>query len=259
MRIADSNPTESKNFAEQAFQGGVFSSNDDGATITYLSTFPNTNPVWEDLVQSNRADYVAANTLVDYMNDLNDPRRPYYFMDNIASGYVGGTYGQNSAFANFTHFGQAFLEPTLPGILMDYSEVRFLLAEAAQRGYAIQGSAQEHYDAAITASIEYWGGTATDANTYISQPSVAYNATEWKTSIGTQFWIAMYNNPFQGWCVYRKYDAPELNIAAVSELPVPKRYTYPVKEQNLNTTNYNAASDAIGGDKQQTPVFWDKN
>ena len=45
-------------------------SNDDNASITYLDAFPNTNPIHEDLVQSGRADYVAANTLVDKLNDL---------------------------------------------------------------------------------------------------------------------------------------------------------------------------------------------
>ena len=39
---------------------------------------------------------------------------------------------------------------------------------------------------------------------------------------------------------------------------VPLRYTYPVNEQNLNNANWSAASDAIGGDDQQTPLFWDE-
>jgi hypothetical protein len=29
---------------------------------------PNTNPVWVDLVQSGRSDFVIANTLIDFMN-----------------------------------------------------------------------------------------------------------------------------------------------------------------------------------------------
>ena len=81
----------------------------------------------------------------------------------------------------------------------------------------------------------------------------------WRQKIGFQFWLAMYNRGFEGWCVYRKYDAPVLNVAANSGLPVPKRYTYPANEQTLNKVNWLAASGAIGGDTQSTKIFWDIN
>ena len=51
----------------------------------------------------------------------------------------------------------------------------------------------------------------------------------------------------------------KMNLAATSLLKVPKRYTYPQSEQTLNGTNYKAASSAIGGDEQQTKIFWDVN
>jgi hypothetical protein len=40
--------------------------------------------------------------------------------------------------------------------------------------------------------------------------------------------------------------------------PTPVRYTYSVDEQNVNTTNYNAAASAIGGDKVTTKLWFDK-
>jgi hypothetical protein len=46
---------------------------------------------------------------------------------------------------------------------------------------------------------------------------------------------------------------PGFNLPAVSGLPVPTRYTYPISEQNLNKTNYTASS-AIGGDEQTTKL-----
>ncbi len=140
---------------------------------------------------------------------------------------------------------------------MDYPEVEFYLAEAAQRGYNVGGTAGEHYNTAITASIEYWGGTEAQAMLIFHNQQVAYDAANWRKSIGTQFWLAMFDDPFEGWSVWRKFDAPKLNLPAIEQLPVPLRYTYPINEQNLNEANYNAASDAIGGDDQQTPLFWD--
>lgn len=256
MRIADVNPGLSQSTAESAVQDGVFTSLDQSATIAYEGNSPNTNPLWEDLVQSGRNDYLITNTIVDVMKPLDDPRMSAYFTDNLAT-YTGAPYGDNNDYRSYTHIGQAFLDPTHPGILLDYPEVEFYLAEAAQRGYSVSGTAEEHYNAAITASIEYWGGTEAEANAYLSQPAVAYDAANWKQSIGTQFWLAMFDDPFEGWSVWRKFDAPDLNLPAISELPVPLRYTYPINEQNLNEANYNAASDAIGGDDQQTPLFWD--
>lgn len=259
MRLADSNPQLSQTNAETAVSRGVFESNEDNADVAFDEAPPYTNPLWNDLVQSGRSDYVVANTIVDYLNDLEDPRRPELFQDNIEGGYVGGEYGSNNDFGSHTHIGTRFLDPTLPGILQDYVEVRFLQAEAAERGYNIPGSAEEHYNAAVTASILFYGGTEEQAAAYLAQPEVAYDSAQWREKIGLQFWIAMFDNPFEGWAVWRKYDAPELNIAGQSQRPVPLRYTYPIPETNLNETNYNAAASAIGGDDQQTPIFWDVN
>lgn len=263
LRVADVSSMQSmaQTAAEDAISSsaGVMASNADNAVIQYQSSPPNTNPLWEDLVQSGRSDYVTANTIVDIMNDLNDPRRDYYFDDNLGAGfYDGGIYGGSNTYANFTHIGEAFKDPTHPGIYMDYAEVSFLLAEASARSFSTPSTADVHYEDAITASMNYAGITnAADISAYIAQPDVAYDAANWRESIGEQFWIAMFDNPFQGWAVWRKFDAPTLNLPEDTGSPVPLRYTYPVNEQNLNESNYNAASSAIGGDEQQTALFWD--
>ena len=258
MRLADVNPSLSMEAVNEALMEGVFTSLDDSALVVYQSSPPNTNPLWVDLVQSGRSDYLAANTIVDIMNALDDPRRTAYFDDNLIGGYVGGIYGASNSFPEYTHIGEMFLDPTLPAILLDYPEVEFYQAEAAARGgYSVTGTAEDHYNTAITASINYYGGTDALAQAYIAQPEVSYDATNWEEQIGTQFWIAMYDNPFEGWSVWRKFDAPELNQAADTEDAVPLRYTYPINEQNLNEANYIDAAAAIGGDDQQTSLFWD--
>ena len=263
MRVADvpSMASISKSEAEAAINAGVFNSNSDNATLSYESATPNTNPLWIDLVQSGRSDFVAANTIVDYMNSLNDPRRAFYFDNNLGPDvYLGGTYGASSPFSNFSHIGVELHDPTFRGVLMDLAEVEFLLAEAKERNYTVPGTAESHYNNAITASMEDWGVSTSDISTYLSNPTVAYTSSgTWRQKIGLQFWLAMYNRGFEGWSVYRKYDAPSLNIAAGSGLPVPTRYTYPVSEQTLNGVNYQSASSAIGGDLLSTKLFWDIN
>ncbi|WOD42222.1 SusD/RagB family nutrient-binding outer membrane lipoprotein [Hwangdonia lutea] len=263
IRLTDVNPSLAQSTVESAVSGGVFTSNADNATIHYMSSTPNTNPLWVDLVQSGRADFVAANTIVDIMNNIDDPRRSEYFDQNLGSGvYTGGAYGDNNSFPNFTHIrgkddNTYMHDPTFAANLLDFSEVSFYLAEAAERGYTVGGTAEEHYNNGIAASFEAWGSS--DLATYMANPDVAYSTAPgtWKEKIGLQFWLAMYNRGFEGWTVWRKFDTPDLNIPVVSGSPVPTRYTYPVNEQNLNEANWEAASSAIGGDTQTTKLFWD--
>jgi len=248
MRISDAETVQS------AVSNGVFMANADNATVEYQGADPYGNPLWEDLVLSGRSDFLASNTIVDYMNELDDPRRMVYFDDNKEE-YIGGIYGASNNYGDYTHIGDPFKQPTREGILLDYAEVRFNQSRAAELGYSVGGDAETHYNAAITASMEYWGVAEGEISAYLSQGAVAYDGSV--DQFAKQYWIAMFDNPFQGWSLWRKYDAPELNIPAEFETPIPLRYTYPVDETNLNRTNYEAAAEAIGGDTAQTPIFWD--
>jgi hypothetical protein len=261
MRMADANNTAAQTAAQEAVTAGVLTSNSDNVILNYLGSTPNTNPLWVDLVQSGRSDFVAANTVVNFMNAKSDPRRPFYFDNNLGAGvYTGGPYGENNSFASYTHIGTLMHQPTFRGVLLDYSEVEFLLAEAVERGYSVGGTAATHYTNGITANMTDWGVASADIATYLARTDVAYATATgtWRQKIGFQFWLAMYNRGFEGWSVKRKYDAPAFNTAAVSGLPLPTRYTYPLNEPTLNKTNYDAAKTAMGGDTQTTKIFWDK-
>lgn len=259
MRIADADATLSKSHAEAAFADGLIASNADNFTLSYEANTTNAHPLYADLVMSGRQDFVPADTFVNYLNNLEDPRRAVFFDDNKTP-YVGGVYGDFNNYANFTHIGDVFFTPDLTGNIMDFSEISFLLAEAKERGYNVPLSAADYYQQAVTASMEYWGVDAADITTYLNRPDVAYASApgSWKEKIGKQFWIAMYNRGFEAWSVWRKYDAPALQLPVATGNPVPKRFTYPLDETILNSTNVNAAASAIGGDEQQTKLFWDK-
>lgn len=269
IRIADVNPTKAKAMAEAAAPG-VFTSSADDYTLPFQGSTPNTNPLWEDLVQSGRSDFVACGTMVDMMKALNDPRIDDFFKDmyevtdpngNVTMEFLGGVYGDNNSFNALSHPGARQLDPTHPGYILTYTEVRFLLADAAARGWDVGGTAEEHYNAAITNSILDWGGSAQEAADYLAQADVAYStaAGDWKEKIGTQKWLALYDQGFEAWTSYRMYDAPVLPIAAQAGIPTPTRYTYPVTEYSLNENSVEAAAAAIGGDNLDTKVFWDVN
>jgi hypothetical protein len=233
----------------------VITSNDDNTYFHYLSGPPNTNQIWVDLVQSGRKDFVAANTLVDFMNALNDPRVPYYFTVDDAGGYTGGIYGSNNNYATYSKPADRLTAPDFEAILFDAAEGNFLLAEAVERGY-ITGSAAAYYAAGIQASCDYWHA---DATAYLANPAVAYAtaAGDWKQKIGNQKWIALYNRGFEAWTEWRRLDYPVLVAPPDALSDIPVRYTYPAQEQTLNATNYAAAAAAIGGDEVSTKLFWD--
>jgi hypothetical protein len=243
-----------------AISGGLISSNSENCKLPYMENLPNTNPLYVDLVASGRHDFVVTKTLVNKLIDLNDPRRPIYTNNNVN----GGTVGASNSYSSKTHVGSIIESPSLSGTLLDYSEVEFLLAEAAERGIIAAGSASTHYTNAITASMEDWGVDSADIAIYLAQPTVDYSTATgtWEQKIGEQSWLALYNRGFEAWTSYRRLDFPILvapsGAQAAAEGKVPVRMAYPIREQTLNPTNYNAASTAIGGDKLSTKLFWDK-
>lgn len=260
ITIADSDPAKAKSVAESAVAAGVFTSSADNAQFNYLSAPPNTNPIWVDLVQSGRKDFVVTRTVVDLLQSLNDPRLDDYFtFDASGTSYSGGTPGASNNYATFSKPSARITDPTAPALLMSYYEVEFFLAEAAQRGYNVPGTAALHYQNAVTASILWWGGTTAQATAYLAQPAVVYNPAMWQQRIGIQKYLALYNRGWEEWIEWRRLDYPQLVKPSSAMSVIPLRFTYPVPEQNVNTTNYKAAVTAMGGqDLVSTKLFWDK-
>ncbi len=239
----------------------AFTSNEDNAEIPFQAAPPHTSPIWEDLVQSGRDDYIPANTTVDYMNELDDPRRAVLFTQ-INGEYIGGIYGSTNEYEDFSHFSDLVASPTLPGMILGYDEVEFIRAEAAARGWSVESSASVHYENGIRADMEWWGVPAGEIDAYLSQPEIIYNpAGDFRPQIALQKWLALYMQGIQGWTEWRRLDNPEFNVPPTLDSvdDIPLRFTYPVDEQNLNQSNWNAAAEAIGGDELSTPIFWDVN
>ncbi|THU40872.1 SusD/RagB family nutrient-binding outer membrane lipoprotein [Niastella caeni] len=257
--LADADNAAAK-AAIEAADSKAISAAADNAQLKYLTASPNTNPLYTDIVLGGRSDYLAAKDLMDPLISLNDPRKSLYFGTNNAGDYAGGIVGKVNTFADFSKPSSRVIAPDAANLLADYVEAEFIRAEAKERGYNVAGTAEEHYNNAITASIVYWGGTATDAATYLAQSDVAYaTATgNYKQKIGFQKWIALYNRPFDGWVELRRLDYPVLTLALNAVSGFPNRFPYPGNEQQLNGTNYTAAAAIMGNDKVETKLFWDK-
>jgi hypothetical protein len=259
MIIADVDNTAAKAAVESADAKAMSSSADD-AKIKYFATAPNNNPVNNEAIVSGRSDYVAAKDLMDQLIALNDPRKALYFGTNNAGVYRGGTVGSGNTFADVSKPSTQVTAAEAPYVLLDYVETEFYRAEAKERGYNVAGTAEEHYNNAIRASILMWGGSAGDAAAYLAQPQVAYAsaAGAWKQKIGFQKWIALYNRPFDAWTEVRRLDYPTLTLPVGAVSGFPNRFPYPSNEQQLNGNNYTTAAAVYGGDKVESKLFWDK-
>lgn len=264
INMHDVDPTYASAQALAAIADGVMTSSADGTYMTYAETQPNANPLYVDLVASGRNDFLPANTFVDKLNAVGDPRRSKYFTLYDDGTYKGGVYGALNTYGAFSHLTETIKEPTYPGVLFTYSEVEFLLAEAVERGIAVGGTAASHYNAAVTASMQDWGVASADIVTYLGKPGVAYdtNTAPWQQKIGEQAWFSFFNRGFEAWTSYRRLDYPVLAAPTITFnnlKEVPKSYPYPVKEQTINATNVQAAIAKSGGTNIGiTKVFWDK-
>jgi hypothetical protein len=127
--------------------------------------------------------------------------------------------------------------------LITAAEVGFILAEAAQKGWAA-GDAETRYNAAITASFTAWG-IAAQAPAYLAEDSVIYDGTQ--KQIITQKWIASWSMATEAWFDWRRTGYPDLHgvLGRTVAKELPLRFYYPLEERNLNSANVEAANNNL--------------
>lgn len=137
-------------------------------------------------------------------------------------------------------------DPLLKARLMSAAEVHFIIAEAkAVKGWTSADAETEYY-AGIKASFDAWGLSSAYSG-YITQPNVVFDNTQ--KQIMEQKWIANWTNATESWFDFRRTGFPELHgvqgLTIAPELPI--RFYYPKSEQNLNSTNEQAAAAKLEG------------
>ena len=267
LRIADADPALAKTIAQKVLASSdLISSNAQNAQFIYDAS-PNWNPVAANF--STRNDYRISKTVVDRLYALHDPRLPVYASlpeDTAIHTYVGVPNGLTTSdanslgLANTSKPGSYFLADNAPAVMQTYSEVLFLRAEAAARGFSSENAATL-YDSAIAASLEQYG--ITDASViaaYLNQAAVKYNASNFKKSIGDQKWIALFGEGLEAFAEWRRLDYPQLTAAIAGKYGdnIPVRFIYPSTEQTLNGKAYKAAVAAQGTDDLFTKLWFDK-
>lgn len=254
MRISSKRDVSAK--LTELLSRSMFTSNADEAKLAYLDAAPNANPIYETVVFGTRNEWKANTTTVDLLTSLNDPRLSIYFGTN-ASGEIRGkppglldVPNEEYDYANVSPLGALYLEPTLPGYFVSFSELLFLHAEAAAKGY-ISGDAATYYNAAIASNFEA-NGIAGDAGAYAE--AHPYDGEE---SIALQKYIALFGQGFEAWTEWRRTQVPTLVPALEGTIDqVPLRYKYPGIEQSLNKEGYDSAISALGGENNLVARIW---
>lgn len=267
MRISS---TRSVNSELQALinSGNMFTSNSDSAQLTYQASQPDANPIYETIVFGSRPEYKINSVLSELLEGLNDPRLAIYASPNDSGDILGKPAGYGSqttlpnetlgyTYANISGLGDFYLNPELPGVLMSYAQLNFLMAEAANELYISGGiaAAFTYYEEGIKSSFS-WNGL--DATAYLAQPNLTFTAqVDARTKIGTQAWIALFGQGFETWTEWRRTGIPALSPAIEGAInQIPSRLYYPTNEPSLNRSNYENATQSIGGDELTSPLFW---
>jgi len=296
MRYSKADVATAQKYVTIAVGDGVMTSIADNALIAFNSTF--NHPTANSYQGTEKGNYYLGKPFVDYLQGTNDPRLgviavKYQFPANALGStgtedvtpadQQGMPFGYNeSTIATDPNYpgksGAAWLysqlnrrtvaKTTIPEFFITYAQTELLMAEAVQRGWTT-GDMTALYNAGVRAHMDQMAQydiTATIATSAEDAYLAAnpFSAATALQQINTQYWIASFQNGSEAWANFRRSGFP-----ALTPNPYPSadpsvkggfihRLVYPVREQSVNTVNYNAAVARMGPDNLATHIFWDK-
>lgn len=237
----------------------LLQSNLDNMAFDYPATSPQTNYPLHDALSESSSDggYRISNRLVEIMTALNDPRLAEYAMpnkDGEIQGLANGSSVGSAELDDYSKLSPQYGMKDRAGIFITYSEVQFLLAEAAESDLIVADEALL-YEKAIEANFDDLGLSSSDFQTFIQQSNVAY--TDYERLI-TQKWISLFGRGLEAWIEYKRTGIPDLDPALYANLQtIPSRFLYPLSEEQSNKANLmDAASKLTNGDALDSRIWW---
>lgn len=263
------NPVEElRKMAEDIRNYPVFTSVSDAAIIRYSGVEPFVNPFYSVKTTEFSGNYRMCSRMVNLMNNTGDQRRGKY-MTSVGGAYYGIESGHGNAYIieaidnggiGVSRFSSNLQGISTPVAIMNYSELQFILAEAAMNGWIDTGiTAEEYYKRGIKASFDEWAVTLSNSGKelFIAQNEVRYNGT--LERIIEQKWVASFFCGAESWYDYNRTGFPDMPKG--SELDnngiLPTRLRYPSILQSVNTKNYEEAVQRLGGmNDMESKVWW---
>jgi hypothetical protein len=203
-----------------------FSSNADDFEVPWNAD--NHNPLFQFMEQ--RGDIRMGATLINLMKADNDPRLPFYAEEDDGGEYTGSVSGSQNDLASKP--GVYVAGATTPSVIMSYSELKFIQAEANFRlGQTVP--AQAAFEAAVAASVLNVTGSAN--TTWLNANIIGVPVT--LDLIMTQKYISTLGTN-QAFADYRRTGIPTMPIPIGAVIPaMPVRFPYAQEEITYNGAN----------------------
>lgn len=251
----------------------IMADNSDAAVLRWTGVGALTSPFVGGVREQ---DWRALNIAEFFINNLNtwqDPRLVQLrwpiatYMGSfvgVPSGYTPGQGVVSKSYFLSTTSSTTLMTDPLMGNIMNFSELQFILAEAAAKGW-ISGSAANYYKNGVLTGITFWIPTyTTPIDTYMTAADINWNESlslDGKMEkIHLQKYYSMFWTDFEQWFEYRRTGHPILPKGAGlrNNGVMPARLTYPVYVQSANANNYATAVAAQGPDEINTQVWWQR-
>ena len=270
IRISNVNPTEAGAQLQTVLADPtghpIFASRDEEAKLKWEGTAPYKEP-WAENHES-RDDHAMAQTLINKLKELNDPRITAIALPTPDGEYIGAPEGApNNSFSidTISRIGTMYRDDVAGYTWFTrYAETQFTIAEAMLRGDQ-DAIAEAAYMEGIKASFDETGMPDSCYTKYVEQDAVAWTGSidDKLMKIYTQKWISLFKEGQEVWAEQRRTDFPEMPSASGSVYGPenhnrgPFRYPYPVSEQNLNGANITPEMSGIVDDFWGKQMFWD--
>jgi hypothetical protein len=258
----------------------IMTTNDESAILRWTGTAPYISPYVNGVREQDWRQPGLASFFIDNLVIWSDPRIDISQGSNginrwgiatymgafagVPSGYSPGSNPTKKSYFYSNTSTTSMQTDPLGGMIMNYAEVKFILAEAAAKGW-ISSSAEQHYKDGVYNSIRLWLPSWPVAiDTYLASADIAWDNTETLDEkmqrIHLQKYYALFLVDMQQWFEYRRTGKPVLPQGAGlrNNGVMPARMTYPVYVQSTNPTNYQLAVAAQGPDVISTQVWWQK-
>jgi hypothetical protein len=264
LRLSEVNATKASAEFNKALTDGVMTSNADNLVFKHLADANNQSYWYGQVVNQNREWWALSETLVDYMNPINDPRLPVYGKKTNTNIYKGLPFGTTVGLPNTTGvslMGTAIYAQNASIYLVTYAQVLFAKAEAAKRGWIPGGDteAKANYDKAIEQSILQWTGSTATVAAFMTATGIPYDPSTALQQIGMQRYVHLFMHGYEAWAEWRRTGYPN-NLVTPGGRAIPLRHAYPPNEVFNNTNNYKDAvqTQFAGVDGLYGKVWWDK-
>ncbi|TDB65965.1 SusD/RagB family nutrient-binding outer membrane lipoprotein [Arundinibacter roseus] len=237
----------------------VFTSNADNASLKCTTVLPSNNEWHQVMVQDGRTDWNISSTFADKLNALGDTRITVFANPNKDGKYQGHPNGLPDAIATdylatSSTIGSYFVRADAPEVIMTFSELNLILAEAALDG-DIAGDATAYFEKGVTASFAQYGLTV--PATYFATVGAVTRA-----KVLEQKWIGLFGQGIEAWIEKRRTGLPVFPAAdsrAVFDNDgiMPTRFPYPNSEFSLNAASVEAGVALNGGaNDMKTKLWW---